>query len=60
MVAIAAPEGAGMRSRSDTGREKLSTGHPRSFASLRKPRSGLTTLGWPTTSSMGRSVIESE
>ena len=34
-------------------------GQPRRSAILRSARSGLTTRGWPTTSSMGRSVMES-
>ena len=34
--------------------------HPRSRAELASTRSGLTTTGWPTASSIGRSVAESE
>src|SRR5271169_5092082 len=60
VVATAAPDGAEMRSRSDTGRENSNTGQSRADASRRRARSGLTTLGWPTTSSIGMSVIESE
>src|ERR1700716_1637182 len=56
----AANDGAVIRARNDTGSEKVSTGHPRCVATLRRARSGLTTVGWPTTSSRGRSVIESE
>src|SRR6476659_10015408 len=56
VVATAAPDGAGIRSRSDTGFEKVSTGQPRATASLRSARSGFTTEGWPTTSSIGTSV----
>ena len=41
-------------------RENVSTGQSRAVASLRSPRSGFTTVGWPTSSSIGRSVIESE
>ena len=48
VVAIAAPDGAGIRSRRDTGREKLNMGQPRSAASRRRPRSGLTTPAVPT------------
>ncbi|CKT95916.1 Uncharacterised protein [Mycobacterium tuberculosis] len=59
-MAIAAADGAGIRSRSDTGRENDNTGQPRTLASFRKPRSGLTTEACPTASSIGRSVIESE
>jgi hypothetical protein len=38
----------------------VSTGQPRSAATRRSARSGLTTVGCPTASSSGRSVIESE
>ncbi|MGO9217078.1 MAG: hypothetical protein ACLP5E_04800 [Streptosporangiaceae bacterium] len=34
-------------------------GQPRCWASRRRARSGFTALGWPTASSIGRSVIES-
>src|SRR6202040_3788230 len=60
VVATAAPDGAGIRSRSDTGLENVTTGQPRAAASLRSVRSGFTTVGWPTAPSIGRSVIESE
>jgi hypothetical protein len=36
-----------------------STGQPRSRATRRSARSGLTACGWPTVSSIGRSVAES-
>ena len=58
--ATAAPDGAGKRSRSDTGLENVRTGQPRAAASLRNVRSGLTTVGCPTVASIGRSVIKSE
>ena len=45
--------------RSDTGFVNTSTGHSRVPASLRSDRSGLTAYGWPTASSIGRSVAES-
>jgi len=38
---------------------KARTGQPRSWASRRSARSGFTAWGWPTASSIGRSVIES-
>src|SRR3954470_12557161 len=60
VVATAAPDGALMRSLSDTGLVNVSTGQARPTASLRSARSGLTTNAWPTASSIGRSVIESE
>ena len=60
VVATAAVDGAGIRSRSDTGLENVSIGQPRAAASLRSARSGFTAVGWPTVSSIGRSVIESE
>ena len=46
--------------RIDTGRLNTSTGHSRSRAARRSARSGLTANGWPTASSIGRSVDESE
>jgi phosphoserine phosphatase len=55
-----AVDGAGMRSRSGTGRVKVNTGESRWAASLRSARSGFTTVGWPTSASIGRSAIESE
>ncbi|SKT92225.1 Uncharacterised protein [Mycobacteroides abscessus subsp. abscessus] len=45
MVAAAAPEGTGIRSPSDTGRENVSTGQPRAMDSLRSARSGFTAVG---------------
>ena len=60
VVATAAPDGAGIRSRSDTGLENVSTGQLRAAASLRSARSGFTTVGCPTALSIGRSVTESE
>ncbi len=54
------PDGVGNRARSGTGSLKVSTGQPRCAATLRSARSGFTTVGWPTASSSGRSVIESE
>src|ERR1700741_423410 len=59
VTATAVPEGAGNRERSETGLLNWRTGQPRSAASARSPLSGLTTVGWPTASSIGRSVIES-
>src|SRR5581483_10139917 len=60
VVATAAVDGAGIRSRNDTGLENVSIGQPRAAASLRRARSGFTAVGCPTVSSIGRSVIESE
>ena len=50
----------GTRLRSSTGLTKSSTGQPRSTAILRSALSGLTAYGWPTASSIGTSVAESE
>ena len=49
-----------IRSRSGTPFANVRIGQPRSTAILRSARSGLTDVGWPTSSSRGRSVIESE
>ena len=59
VMATAVPDGIWIRDRNDTGLEKASTGQPRSFAIFFSARSGLTADGWPTASSIGRSVIES-
>src|SRR5207237_6470780 len=59
-TAVGAGGGVGTRSRSRTGRSNLRTSHPRSRATRANSRSGLTTTGWPTASSIGRSVAESE
>ena len=42
-----------------TGRRNSRIGQSRSSAALRSALSGLTAVGWPTASSIGRSVIES-
>ena len=52
--------GAGMRSRKRTGRLNSRTSQSRSRAMRNKSRSGFTTTGLPTSSNIGRSVIESE
>ena len=44
------------RSRRRTGLVNCMTSHSRSLATLASTRSGLTATGWPTASSMGRSV----
>ena len=49
-----------MRSRSGTALENVSIGQSRSMAILRSARSALTAYGWPTASSIGTSVTESE
>ena len=66
-AATAAPDtigtGAGSvarRVRSVTGRSNSMISPPRSVASSRSSRSGLTATAWPTASSMGRSVTLSE
>src|SRR3954447_494232 len=51
--------GGPKRARIGTGRVNSRIGQSRSAAALRSARSGLTTGGWPTASSIGRSVIES-
>ena len=56
----ARPAGGRGADRNGTGRENVSTGQSRVAASLRRARSGFTTLGCPTVSSIGRSVMESE
>ena len=48
-----------MRSRSRTGCSKSRISHSRSRASRANSLSGFTATGWLTTSSIGRSVIES-
>ena len=48
------------RVRRRTGRRKYLICHPRFSASLRRSRSGFTATGFPTHSSIGRSVMESE
>ncbi len=50
----------GTRSLSGTVVRKILISHPRSLAVFASSRSGFTATGWPTASSMGRSVIESE
>jgi hypothetical protein len=39
---------------------KITTGHPRSRAMAFKALSGFTATGWPTSSIIGRSEMESE
>jgi hypothetical protein len=55
-AAVVRAGGTGIRSRSRTGCTNCCTSHPRSRATFSRTRSGLTTTGWPTTSSIGRSV----
>src|SRR5699024_8465879 len=52
-------DGVGRRARSDTGWSNVSDGQPRCTPSRRNARSGFTTVGWPTASSSGMSLIES-
>ena len=52
--------GSRIRAPRATGRSKTRTGQPRSRATRRSSLSGFTACGWPTTSSMCTSVIESE
>ena len=48
------------RSRKRTGLLNSRTSHPRPLAVRANDRSGFTATGWPTDSSIGRSVAESE
>ena len=52
--------GMGTRSRSGTPWRNCRTSQPRSAATRARSRSGLTANGWPTASSIGMSVAESE
>ena len=53
-------EGTRKRSRNRTGRTKRLVSQPFSSAHRASARSGFTTTGWPTASSIGMSVAESE